>query len=108
MLRAKRASTTRSVLRFFYVDGRTARDLAQAVPKAPGWRVTWLPRSVDADTVSKLLKSCDRRTRTGRRDFAILNLLVRLGLRRGEVAALRLDDIDWRAGELVVRGKGRH
>lgn len=97
----------RSLLRFFYVDGRTARDLAQAVPKAPGWRVTWLPRSVDADTVSKLLKSCDRRTRTGRRDFAILNLLVRLGLRRGEVAALRLDDIDWRAGELVVRGKGR-
>ena len=80
----------RSLLRFLYVDGRSARDLVQAVPKAPGWRATWLPRSVDAATVSKLLKSCDRRTRTGRRDFAILNLLVRLGLRRGEVAALRL------------------
>lgn len=97
----------RSLLRFLYVDGRSARDLAQAVPKAPGWRATWLPRSVDVATVSKLLKSCDRRTKTGRRDFAILNLLVRLGLRRGEVASLRLDDIDWRDGELVVRGKGR-
>ena len=53
-----------------------------------------------------LLKSCDRRTTYGRRDFAVLMLLVRLGLRSGEVASLRLEDIDWRAGELLIRGKG--
>jgi integrase/recombinase XerD len=62
---------------------------------------------VDAGTVTRLLRSCDRRTSSGRRDFAILTLLARLGLRRGEVAALRLGDIDWRAGELVIGGKGR-
>lgn len=97
----------RALLRFLHADGQTAHALASAVPTAPNWRMTWLPRSVDPATVRRLLGSCDRRTTTGRRDFAILVLLVRLGLRRGEVAALRLDDIDWRAGELVVRGKGR-
>jgi integrase len=69
-------------------------------------RLASLPQGLDAVTVAALLGSCDRRTAVGRRDFAILVLLVRLGLRGGEVAALRLDDIDWRAGELVVRGKG--
>ena len=54
-----------------------------------------------------MLASCDRRTRVGRRDFTVLTLLSRLGLRAGELAALRLSDIDWRAGELFVRGKGR-
>jgi site-specific recombinase XerD len=97
----------RALLRFVYVDGLTPTDLASAVPNAPSWRLTWLPRSVDATTVSRLLKSCDRRTTIGRRDYAILTLLVRLGLRRGEVAALNLADIDWRAGEIVIRGKGR-
>lgn len=97
----------RALLRFLHVDGQIADDLAAAVPSAPSWRLTWLPRSVDAATVTALLRSCDRRTTTGRRDFAVLTLLVRLGLRRGEVAALRLEDIDWRAGELVIRGKGR-
>jgi integrase/recombinase XerD len=53
-----------------------------------------------------LLQSCDRASPAGRRDFAILMLLARLGLRRGEVAALKLDDVDWRAGEIVIRGKG--
>jgi len=56
--------------------------------------------------VSRLLRSCDRRTVMGRRDYAILVLLSRLGLRAGEVAALTLDDIDWRHGEIVIRGKG--
>jgi integrase/recombinase XerD len=56
--------------------------------------------------VQALLKSCDRRTAYGRRDFAVLMLLSRLGLRSGEVAALRLEDIDWRSGELAVLGKG--
>jgi site-specific recombinase XerD len=61
---------------------------------------------VDAATVAALLGSCDRCTAVGRRDFAVLTLMVRLGLRAGEVASLRLDDVDWKAAELVVRGKG--
>ena len=62
---------------------------------------------MDAGQVRALLDSCDRSTLAGKRDFAILTMLVRLGMRRGEVAGLRLDDIDWRAGEIVVRGKGQ-
>ena len=54
----------------------------------------------------KLLASCDRRTLVGRRDYAVLLLMARLGLRAGEVAAMQLEDLDWRAGELLVRGKG--
>ena len=65
-----------------------------------------MPKALDAATVAALLGSCDRGTVVGRQDFAILTMLVRLGLRAGEVAALRLDDIDWRVGELLVRGKG--
>jgi site-specific recombinase XerD len=97
----------RAFLRFLHAAGHIGEELASAVPAAPNWWLTWLPRSVEPGAVRRLLGSCDRRTRTGRRDFAILVLLVRLGVRRGEVAALRLDDIDWRAGELIVRGKGR-
>ena len=63
-------------------------------------------KALDARSVRRLLSSCDRRTRVGRRDFAVLTVLSRLGLRAGEVAALRLVDVDWRAGELLIRGKG--
>jgi site-specific recombinase XerD len=95
----------RSLLRFLHVDGVVAEDLTGAVPAvAPHARP--LPRSVDAGAVEQLLASCDRTTRTGRRDYAILLLLARLGLRAGEVAAIELSDVDWRAGELIVRGKG--
>jgi site-specific recombinase XerD len=80
--------------------------LAQVVPSVAFWRLQGLPRGLDADHVRVLLESCDTDTANGRRDLAILLLLVRLGMRRGEVAALRLDDVDWRAGELLVRGKG--
>jgi len=66
-----------------------------------------LPKGLEPDQIKRLLASCDRRTRVGRRDFAILITLVRLGLRIGEVAALTLDDIDWRAGAVVIHGKGR-
>jgi len=66
-------------------------------------RLAALPRGLDAATVTALLGSCDRRSTVGRRDFAVLTVLVRLGLRAGEVAALRLEDIDWRAAEMVVR-----
>lgn len=96
----------RALLRFCYLEGRTPRPLADAVPAVASWRLAALPRALDPAEVTALLKSCDRRTAFGRRDFAVLTLLVRLGLRSGEVAGLRLDDIDWRRGELVVRGKG--
>lgn len=75
------------------------------MPSVASRRLAGLPKGLDPDQVRRLLASCDRRTRNGRRDFAILTTLVRLGLRAGEVAQLALDDIDWRAGEVVVRGK---
>jgi site-specific recombinase XerD len=96
----------RSLLVFLHVEGMTGRPLAQVVPSVAFWRLQGLPRGLDADQVRALLASCDAETLNGRRDLAILLLLVRLGMRRGEVAGLRLDDIDWRAGELLVRGKG--
>jgi integrase/recombinase XerD len=96
----------RSLLRFCFLEGTIARPLAGAVPAVASWRLAALPRALDPGDVAALLKSCDRRTAFGRRDFAVLTLLVRLGLRSGEVAGLGLDDIDWRRGELVVRGKG--
>lgn len=95
----------RSLLRFLYVEGRTARPLATAVPGVPGWTLAGLPKALNDDQVAALLGTCDRKTATGLRDLAILTLLVRLGLRAGEVAGLGLDDIDWRRGELVVTGK---
>jgi integrase/recombinase XerD len=67
-----------------------------------------LPRGIEQKTANALLRSCDRRQPKGRRDYAVLLTLLRLGLRAGEVAGLRLDDIDWRAGEVVVHGKRRH
>lgn len=95
----------RSLLRFLHLDGVTAEDLEGAVPAvAPQPRP--LPRALDPGVVRRLLASCDRRTRTGRRDFAVLLVLTRLGLRAGEVAAIELEDIDWRRGELLVRSKG--
>jgi site-specific recombinase XerD len=97
----------RSLLRFLYLEGKTPIPLATAVPPIVGWRDTSLPRALEPEHVMRLLRSCDRRTAVGRRDYAILMLLVRLGLRRGEVAALQLSDIDWRHGEIAIRGKGR-
>jgi integrase/recombinase XerD len=96
----------RSLLVFLHVEGVIDRPLAHVVPSVAFWRLQGLPRGLDADQVQALLEGCDPATIQGRRDLAILLLLVRLGMRRGEVARLRLDDIDWRAGELVVRGKG--
>jgi integrase/recombinase XerD len=99
----------RAFLRFLHLDGVIDRDLAGAVPSVASWRLAGLVKALDSRTVAQLLASCDRRTRVGRRDYAVLIVLSRLGLRAGEVAALRLADIDWRAGELSVRGKGsRH
>ena len=96
----------RVFLRFLYVEGEIERDLAGVVPSVASWRLAGLVKALDAGALARLLASCDRRTRVGRRDFAVLMLLSRLGLRAGEVAALRLADVDWLAGELLVRGKG--
>jgi integrase/recombinase XerD len=99
-------TTLRSFLRFVFVTGRLDCDLAAAVPSVAGWRDAGLPRALEPEQVRALLAGCDRGRAVGRRDFAILTVLVRLGLRAGEVAAMELADIDWRAGEIVVRGKG--
>ena len=96
----------RALLRFLQAEGVTAVPLAEAVPAVAGWGGGPLPRGIDARSVQCLLDSCDRRTSKGRRDFAVLMLLCRLGMRAGEVTALELRDLDWRAGEVVVRGKG--
>jgi site-specific recombinase XerD len=100
------ATSLRSFFGFALREGLITLPLGNAVPSAARWTVASLPRGLAPGEVEALLASCDRATTTGRRDYAILVLLVRLGLRAAEVAALRLDDIDWRAGEMVVRGKG--
>jgi integrase/recombinase XerD len=99
----------RSLLRFLHVSGHVPQSLAAAVPSVAGWGLGTLPRAVGAEQVTALLASCDRASSLGRRDYAILLLLSRLGLRISEVAHLRLADIDWRAGQMAIRGKGnRH
>ncbi|HZL49078.1 MAG TPA: site-specific integrase [Solirubrobacteraceae bacterium] len=97
----------RSLLGFLHVEGLIAGSLLGAVPSAASWRLSGLPRFLEDDQAQALLDSCDQQTVAGRRDLAILTLLMRLGLRAGEVAGLRLQDLDWRAGDLVVVGKGR-
>jgi site-specific recombinase XerD len=96
----------RSVLGYAHVEGLISVPLQEVVPAVAGWRLAGLPRSLQPGEVQHLLAACDRRTTAGRRDFAMLMLLARLGMRAGEVRCLTLEDIDWRAGELLVRGKG--
>jgi integrase/recombinase XerD len=106
--RAKTAITAlRSFLRFLQQRGLLRTDLSAAVPGVAGWRLTHLPKALSIEQVEQLLASCNRRTIAGRRDYAILMLLARLGLRGGEVSALTLDDIDWEHGEIAIRGKGQ-
>jgi site-specific recombinase XerD len=100
------ATALRSFLRFLHVTGTLDRCLVEAVPSASGRRLVGLPKGLEPHDVRELVASCDRRKQSGRRDFAILTILLRLGLRAGEVARLELDDIDWRVATLVIRGKG--
>jgi site-specific recombinase XerD len=98
----------RSILRFLYLQGITPLRLGTAVPPVGGWRLATLPPpTMKAADVQLLLDSCDRRTVRGVRDYAMMTLVARLGLRSIEIARLELRDVDWRAGELVIRGKGR-
>ena len=99
-------SALRSFLQYARYRGEVTLDLAAAVPVVANWSMPSIPRAIAADQVRQLLASIDRRTAMGRRDYAILLLLARLGLRSSEVALLELDDIDWNAGRLSVRGKG--
>ena len=99
-------SGLRALLRFCFLEGLLAADLSQAALVIRGRRASSLPRGISPAHARALLCSCDRRRALGRRDYALIVLLLRLGLRRGEVARLTLDDIDWRAGELVIHGKG--
>jgi site-specific recombinase XerD len=103
-----RVAELRSLLRFLYLQAMITTPLGEGVPPVPGWKDTGVPRRLAAAEVQALLDSCDRATASGKRDLAILLLLARMGLRAAEVAGLELDDFDWRAGELVVRGKAGH
>jgi integrase/recombinase XerD len=105
--RAKLMTTAlRSFLRYARYRGEVRLDLAAAVPVVANWSMTSIPRAISADHVRQLLASIDKRTAMGRRDYAVLVLLARLGLRASEVAFLELDDIDWNTGRLSVRSKG--
>lgn len=97
----------RQLLAFLYLDGELAHPLSGAVPSVAGSRLSGLPKRLERGEVQRILDACDRETVTGRRGFALVMLMARLGVRSGEIATLRLDDIDWRAGEMTVRGKGR-
>ena len=96
----------RSFLRYCFIEGMVEVDLSRAALSLTGRRRSSLPRGISKADARALLDCCDRRSALGRRDYAVIIVLLRLGLRARETAGLRLDDIDWRAGELVVRGKG--
>ena len=102
----KLVESLRPLLRYLHVTGLIGAPLVWAVPGVADLRDRSLPRGLEPEVVARLLASCDRRRTVGRRDYAILLLLVRLGLRAGEVGAIELEDMDWRRGELLVRGKG--
>ena len=97
----------RSLLGFLHLRGVVSGPLAEAVPSTASWRLSGVPRALEPEQLDALLASCDRGSSTGLRDYAVLVMLARLGLRRGEVAALKLEHVDWHAGELLIVGKGR-
>jgi len=97
----------RLFLRWLYQRGETRTDLAGCVPAVANWSLATIPKALPSNETARLLRSCNRATATGRRDYSLLLLLARLGLRAGEVVALQLDDLDWERGEIVVRGKGK-
>jgi site-specific recombinase XerD len=97
----------RSICQFLWQRGAIDRNLAAGVPSVPDWRLATIPKYLGPEEVECVLQACDRHTAPGRRDYAILLLLARLGLRAGEILALELDDIHWRTGEIVVRSSKR-
>lgn len=101
-------SALRSFLHYARYQGDIAHDLAAAVPPVANWSMTSIPRAIPPDALHQLLGSINRHTATGRRDYAIVLLLARMGLRAGEVVRLELEGIDWNAGSVSVQGKGGH
>jgi integrase len=99
-------TSLRSFLRFLHATGRVAVSLVTAVPALKTWPRTALPSVLPAGDARRLVTGCDPATARGLRDAAIVLVLLRLGLRASEVARLTLDDIDWRAGEMTIKGKG--
>ena len=99
-------SALRSFFRYLRHRGDIATDLAACVPSIANWQFSALPKFLQPDQVQQVLNQCDRRTAQGRRDYAILLLLARLGLRACEIVSLTLDDIHWQAGEISIQGKG--
>jgi integrase/recombinase XerD len=104
--RANIVISLRDFYRFLHLRGYIDMDIASGIPRTPSWKPTRPPSHLERSDVERLLKACERKTPKGMRDYAILLLLVRLGLRAGEVRNLTLDDIDWEAGQIVVCGKG--
>jgi len=102
----KMASALRGYVRFLSAHGLCRAGLEHAVPIIPQWRLSTLPRYIDAAQVEQLIATCDTATPTGLRDRAILLLLARLGLRAGDIVSLRLDALDWPQATVSVRGKG--
>lgn len=96
----------RSFFRYLQQRGDLAVDLAAAVPTVAYWRLSTVPRYLEPEQVERLLQSCDPNILVGQRDYTVLLLLARLGLRAGEVVHLCLDDIDWHTGLITIRGKG--
>ena len=96
----------RSFLRYLHHQGKIPADLARCVPAVAIWSLSVLPKSLPIGTVQRLLDHCERNTPHGKRNYAVLLLLARLGLRAGEIVALNLDDIDWDSGRITVRCKG--
>lgn len=96
----------RSFLRYLRHRGEISLDLAACVPIVPNWSKSTLPKFLPPGTVQHVVNRCDRQAPLGRRNYAILLLLARLGLRAGEVVALNLEDIDWEASQMTVHGKG--
>ena len=101
------ASSLRVLLRYLAIHGRCAPELVEALPRGPYWRLAPLPRYLKTNEVEKIIARCDRNSPLLLRDRAVLLLLARLGLRRGDVASLRFDDIDWTGGRLRTFGKSR-
>jgi len=97
----------RSFFRFLLLRGAVTTDLTAAVPTVASWRFATVPKWIPPEQVEKLLRTCDQSTTTGQRNYTILLILARLGLRSGEIVSMTLDDIDWQAGEIKVGGKSR-
>ena len=98
-------NSLRSFFRFLHQRGKIAKDLAGAVPTVARWQFAEIPKFLQPEQVKRILESCDKSTGTGKRNYAILLLMSRLGLRAGEIVHMELDDILWETGELIVRGK---